>query len=111
MRRGLRRHWMLNERGRTRATGWHGLAVAGLAVALAGAAAGCAPGGPGNAGHTPASGGAVTYALPANTTPNYIFPFSPSLYFSVVNTSNLQYLMYRPLYWFGAKGLPYLNDA
>jgi peptide/nickel transport system substrate-binding protein len=111
MRRGLRRHWMLNERGRTRAFGWRGLAVAGLAVALAGAAAGCAPSGSGTSGHTPASGGTVTYALPANTTPNYIFPFSPSLYFSVVNTSNLQYLMYRPLYWFGAKGLPYLNDA
>jgi peptide/nickel transport system substrate-binding protein len=111
MRRGLRRHWMLNERGRTHAFGWRGLVVAGLAVALAGAAAGCAASGSGNTGHAPASGGTVTYALPANTTPNYIFPFSPSLYFSVVNTSNLQYLMYRPLYWFGAKGLPYLNDA
>lgn len=111
MRRGLLRHWMLDERGRTRAFGWRGAAVAGLAVAFAAAGTGCASGGSGSTGHVPASGGAVTYALPANITPNYIFPFSPLQYFSVVNTSNLQYLMYRPLYWFGAKGLPYRNNA
>src|SRR5260370_28123726 len=50
-------------------------------------------------GTAPVSGGTVTYALPANVTPNYIFPFSPSSVFTVVNTDYFQYLMYRPLYW------------
>ncbi|HEX6933201.1 MAG TPA: ABC transporter substrate-binding protein [Streptosporangiaceae bacterium] len=83
--------------------------VAGLAVALA--AAGCGLASPGNSGHTPTTGGTATYALPANSTPNYIFPFTPGQYFTVVNTDNLQYLLYRPLYWFGDQGRPYLNPA
>ncbi len=47
----------------------------------------------------------MTYALPANVTPNYIFPFTPGQYFTIVNTDNLQYLLYRPLYWWGDQGL------
>ena len=47
------------------------------------------------------SGGTATYALPPSNTPNYIFPFASSTYFSVVNSEDFQYLMYRPLYWFG----------
>ncbi len=111
MRRGLRRHWMLGQLRRAGAFGRRGLAAAVMAVVLAAAGAGCAASGSGTSGHTPASGGTVTYALPANNTPNYIFPFMPSQYFTQVNTGNLQYLMYRPLYWFGAKGLPYLNQG
>jgi peptide/nickel transport system substrate-binding protein len=110
MRRGLRQRSMLGHLHKPDAS--RGRAVAGWAVgALAGAlaAAGCAAGGAPNTGHAPKSGGTVTYALPANTTPNYIFPFTPGLYFSVVNIDNLQYLLYRPLYWFGDRGLPYLN--
>jgi peptide/nickel transport system substrate-binding protein len=80
-----------------------------LAVALA--VAGCGLSTPRNSGHTPTSGGTATYALPANSTPNYIFPFTPGQYFTVVNTDNLQYLLYRPLYWFGDQGRPYLNPA
>ncbi len=80
-----------------------------LAVALA--AAGCGLASPGNSGHTPTSGGTATYALPPNSTPNYIFPFTPGQYFTVVNTDNLQYLLFRPLYWFGDQGQPYLNPA
>jgi peptide/nickel transport system substrate-binding protein len=110
MRRGLRQRLMLGhlhqpDASRRRAMGaW---AVGALACALA--AAGCAAGASPNTGHTPASGGTVSYALPANETPNYIFPFTPGQYFTVVNTDNLQYLLYRPLYWFGDRGLPYLN--
>lgn len=109
-RRGLRRHGVLGHlhrpgsnirRGATRWT-------AGLLM-LALAAAGCGFGGATTTGNTPAAGGTVTYALPANTTPNYIFPFTPGQYFTVVNSDNLQYLLYRPLYWFGGNGLPYLN--
>src|SRR5215831_320697 len=85
-------------------------ALTGGLLALALAAAGCASAGSASPGK-PTAGGTATYALPANTTPNYIFPLSPGVYFSVVNSSNLQLLMYRPLYWFGtANGLPYLNE-
>ncbi|HEX4246922.1 MAG TPA: ABC transporter substrate-binding protein, partial [Pseudonocardia sp.] len=58
----------------------------------------------------PVEGGVATFAEPANTTPNYIFPFMPTEYFSVTTISDLQYLLYRPLYWFGAQGKPVLND-
>lgn len=70
----------------------------------------------GCAGHTtpstaqPAQGGVATFAEPPNTTPNYIFPFMPTEYFSVTTISDFQYLMYRPLYWFGDNGQPVLND-
>ncbi|MDT7664603.1 MAG: hypothetical protein QOD04_4159, partial [Pseudonocardiales bacterium] len=40
----------------------------------------------------PVRGGVATFALPANTTPNYIFPFMPVEYFSVTTISDLQYL-------------------
>ncbi len=58
----------------------------------------------------PVEGGVATFAEPPNTTPNYIFPFMGTQYFSVSNVSDLQYLMYRPLYWFGEGGKPVLND-
>ncbi|MGN6679607.1 MAG: ABC transporter substrate-binding protein [Streptosporangiaceae bacterium] len=88
----------------------------GLTVRLAGllavvlVAAGCGLAGQQKSGNTPTSGGTATYALPANADTNYIFPFSPGKYFTVVNADDLQYLMYRPLYWFGdEQGQPYLN--
>src|SRR5260221_10048329 len=110
MRRGLRQRSMLGHLHKPDAPRRRAMA-AWAAGALAGAlaAAGCAASGSLATGHTPTSGGTVTYALPANSTPNYIFPFTPGQYFTQVNSDNLQYLLYRPLYWFGAKGLPYLN--
>lgn len=45
--------------------------------------------------------GTLTYAEPANTIPSYIFPYMSCSYFSVANISGFDYLMYRPLYWFG----------
>src|SRR5579864_1285500 len=48
------------------------------------------------------AGGTVTWAEPPGATPNYIFPVMPIKYASVDNISQFQYLMYRPLYWFGA---------
>ncbi len=60
---------------------------------------------------TPVAGGTATWAeLPA-TTPNYIFPFTSSAYFSVANISQFQFLMYRPLYWFGDGASPTLNQS
>jgi peptide/nickel transport system substrate-binding protein len=92
-----------------------GVPAAGLAFRLIGllavllVAASCGLAGQKKAGDTPTSGGTVTYAMPPNTNIDYIFPFTPGQYFTVVNTDNLMYLLYRPLYWFGDKGLPYLN--
>jgi peptide/nickel transport system substrate-binding protein len=87
-------------------------ATAGGAVllTLVLAVAGCGTNGKATVGNTPMNGGTVTYALPANVTPTYIFPFSPTGFFTIVNTSNLQYLMYRPLYWWGDSGKPYLSE-
>jgi peptide/nickel transport system substrate-binding protein len=48
-------------------------------------------------------------AEPPSTTPNYIWPYSGSAYFSDINTDDLQYLLYRPLYWFGQNGQPAVN--
>jgi len=78
-------------------------------VTLMLAAAGCGTNSSATTGNTAVNDGLVTYALPANVTPNYIFPFSPGGFFTIVNTDTLQYLLYRPLYWWGDKGLPYLN--
>jgi peptide/nickel transport system substrate-binding protein len=60
---------------------------------------------------TPVTGGTATFALPPSTVPNYIFPFDSSTYFSVVNAEDFQYLLYRPLYWFGNGSSPTLNAA
>ena len=47
------------------------------------------------------TGGTVLWAQPPSATPNYIFPFASFAFFSVANLTQFQYLMYRPLYWFG----------
>ena len=57
------------------------------------------------------SGGKATFAEPPNTTPNYIFPLTSGGFFSVTNLSTFQYLMYRPLYWFGTNGQVKLNTS
>jgi peptide/nickel transport system substrate-binding protein len=62
-------------------------------------------------GGTPVKGGTATYALPPSTTPNYIFPFESATYFSVANSEYFQYLLYRPLYWFGNGASPTLNTG
>lgn len=54
---------------------------------------------------SPVDGGTVTFAEPAGTSPNWIFPMASLAYFSVYNFSNFQYLLYRPLYWFGGNDL------
>src|SRR3984957_18407349 len=60
-------------------------------------------------GGTPTTGGTAVYAELPNDTPNFIFPFDPPGLFSVSNISQFQYLMYRPLYWFGQGTTPDLN--
>ncbi len=46
-------------------------------------------------------GGTVTFAEPPGAAPNYIFPFDPTTNSSIDNASQFQYLMWRPLNWFG----------
>ena len=89
-------------------------AVLALAVAACSSSAG-GSGSPGasSTGATGAKvvGGTATWALPPNSVPNYIFPFSSSTYFSTVNFAEFQYLLYRPLYWFGNGASPTLNSS
>lgn len=77
------------------------LAAGGASTALALALAGCG-GSSTSGGGTPVSGGTVNFAEYPTSTPNYIFPFTSSSYFSVANAELFQYLMYRPLVWIGS---------
>ncbi len=86
--------------------------VALCAAALAVAAAGCAsPPASTASGAAPVTGGTAVLAEPPATTPDYIWPYTPSASFSDINTDNLQYLLYRPLYWFGLNGQPVVNNS
>jgi peptide/nickel transport system substrate-binding protein len=52
---------------------------------------------------------AVRWAEPVGSPPSYIFPFMPLTDYSVSNVNTFQYLMFRPLYWFGSGSTPNLN--
>jgi peptide/nickel transport system substrate-binding protein len=43
----------------------------------------------------------ATWAEPPMATPNFILPFYPAQLCSVDNVEQFQFLMFRPLYWFG----------
>ena len=73
-------------------------------------AAGCSSGSGGTAAPT-ANQTSATYAEQPPTPPNYIFPFMSLAFFSVANSEQFQYLMYRPLYWFGQGATPNLNPS
>jgi peptide/nickel transport system substrate-binding protein len=64
-----------------------------------------------SAAATPITGGTATWAEPPSAVPNYIFPFTSSAYISVTNIDQFQFLMYRPLYWFGTGANPTLNTS
>jgi peptide/nickel transport system substrate-binding protein len=86
-----------------------GAAAVMLTAAACGSSSSAGSSGSGSSGGTKVQGGTATYALPPSTVPNYIFPFQSSTYFSVANAEYFQYLMYRPLYWFGNGASPTLN--
>ena len=86
--------------------------AAALAAALCAlVAAGCSSGGSTSSapGTTPANGGTVVFAEAPSAPPTYIFPYMSSAVISNVNLFYFQYLMYRPLYWFGNGSLPTVN--
>jgi peptide/nickel transport system substrate-binding protein len=76
-------------------------------------AAGCSSSGSNNAssGTTPVKGGTAVWAEPPSSVPTYIFPYVDSSNISNLNLFDLQYLMYRPLYWFGENGQPQPNNS
>src|ERR1700728_4525512 len=86
-----------------------GAAAIAVTAAACGSSGSSGTGASQSSGGTKVSGGTATFALPPSTIPNYIFPFSSSTFFSVVNAEDFQYLMYRPLYWFGNGASPTLN--
>jgi peptide/nickel transport system substrate-binding protein len=98
-------------RGSRRRAGLFGAccAVAGLAIVVAA----CGPAGSDSSstvGTTPSNGGTATYATLPGLQANYIFPFTPGADFSATNSDDLQYLLYRPLYWFGDGAQPTMNQ-
>jgi len=87
--------------------------LAAGAAALALVAAGCSSSGSNNSssGTTPVKGGTAVWAEPPSSVPTYIFPYLDSSNISNLNLFDLQYLMYRPLYWFGENGQPQPNNS
>ena len=90
-----------------------GLGAAALVAVLATGviAAGCSSGSSGTAANTSSSQTTASWAEQPQTPPNYIFPFMSLAFFSVSNSEQFQYLMYRPLYWFGEGTTPNLNTS
>jgi peptide/nickel transport system substrate-binding protein len=87
-----------------RLAGVAGAAAAALLVAACGSGGGSSAAPPGTSSGATVKGGTVTWADLPTQVPNYIFPFMSLTYFSVANSQDLQYLMYKPLYWFGGQG-------
>jgi peptide/nickel transport system substrate-binding protein len=108
---GRRRDAASRRASRKRAAG---LAAAGLGLAVTVAACGASTG-PSTVGTTPVSGGTATYALAPASYANYIFPFMAGqnglAEYDTYNVNDFQFLLYRPLYWFGKGVQPYLNQS
>ena len=85
------------------------LAVGIAALALVAAA--CSSSTSSGTGTTPVKGGTAVWAEQPAQQPTYIFPYVNSQNISNTNLFNLQYLMYRPLYWFGVGNKPTVNYA
>ena len=90
----------------------HLLSAAGVAAAalLVAACSSSASGSQGSAGAVQ-KGGTATFALPPGAVPNWIFPFIDSAHSSIDNRNQFEYLMFRPLYFFGDNGQPVPNSS
>jgi peptide/nickel transport system substrate-binding protein len=71
-----------------------GIAVLAMGLVLAAC-------GGGSSSATPKKGGDIYFAEGPGASPNYIFPYVGCANFSVANLNQFQFLMYRPVYWFG----------
>src|SRR5579863_5670591 len=103
---------MFRNRRRTRGAR---VVAAGAAALLAVGIAACSsssssPSSPTSSSGSPTStapavaGGTVRVALPANTTLNWIWPYTPITNANEYNAEGFQMLLYRPLYMFGNNG-------
>ena len=81
------------------------------ALTLAAAACSSTSSNTSSSGGTRISGGTAAWAEQPSAVPNYIFPFVSGTYASTANISEFQYLMYRPLYWFGNGTSPTFNAS
>ncbi|HEY7145515.1 MAG TPA: ABC transporter substrate-binding protein [Streptosporangiaceae bacterium] len=84
-----------------------GLAAAALVLSA------CSSGGSSSgqaSGHIK-NGGVATFALPPGAVPNWIFPFIDPAHSSIDNRNQFDYLMYRPLYFFGNNGQPVISNS
>jgi peptide/nickel transport system substrate-binding protein len=81
-----------------------GIAAAALVVGACSGGSGTPASG--SSPGTPQAGGVATFALGAGVVPDWIFPFIDSAHSSIDNRNQFEYLMYRPLYWFGQSGQP-----
>jgi peptide/nickel transport system substrate-binding protein len=99
----------------SRTRGRRALAACCAAAGIAALLAACGPAAGATSGSAPVShadSGTVTYAMQPGGQASYAFPFisvAQAAQFSVYNVNDFQYLMYRPLYWFGTGVTPYLN--
>jgi peptide/nickel transport system substrate-binding protein len=98
----------------SRARGRRALAASCAAVGIAALMAACGQAGAASGGSpvSHADSSTVTYAMQPGGQASYAFPFisvNQAAQFSVYNVNDFQYLMYRPLYWFGTGVNPYLN--
>ena len=88
------------------------LLVAGIAaLALVAAACSSSTSSSSATGTTPVKGGVAVWAEQPSSPPTYIFPYINSQNISNLNLFDLQYLMYRPLYWFGTGDKPTVNPT
>jgi peptide/nickel transport system substrate-binding protein len=60
---------------------------------------------------TKVAGGTATFAFNAGGGANYIFPVLPPADFSSANSQAFQWLMWRPLYWYGVGDTPNINTS
>ena len=79
-----------------------GVAVVAVAAMVAAGCSSSSSTPPSSSGGTAVKGGTALVALPAGITYNWIFPFYAITNASVYNGQQFQWLMYRPLYMFGA---------
>jgi peptide/nickel transport system substrate-binding protein len=99
-----RQHGLLGKTRRPRLRG--GMLAVVVAGVVALVAAGCSGSSNNAAGTTPVQGGTAVWAEPPANLPTYIFPYMDSANISNLNLFDFQYLMYRPLFWFGQNGQP-----
>jgi peptide/nickel transport system substrate-binding protein len=92
---------MFPRRRRLRLGGVAAIAAAALLAAGCGSSGGSSTSS--SSGAT-AKGGTATFAELPQSTPNWIWPFMPITNYSVANSQQFQWLMYRPLYMFGNNG-------